>query len=128
MKDVFASAGEEIVEAEHFIAFANQPLTKMRPDEPRATSYQNPHLSLLFLRRTFSRKDAKAQSAIAFPGLFFAPLRLCVFAREIFSSHRGLQNAFEYFRAKLVTLFLTRDSRDTARPSQSFGNTPSLPA
>jgi hypothetical protein len=32
----------------------------------------------------FSRKGAKAQSAIAFARVFFAPLRLC--ARELFSN------------------------------------------
>jgi hypothetical protein len=37
VKDVLAPAGEEIVEAEHFISLVNEPLTKMRADEPRAT-------------------------------------------------------------------------------------------
>jgi len=32
-----------------------------------------------------SRKGAKAQSAAAFPTVFFAPLRLCAFAGKIFS-------------------------------------------
>src|SRR5215212_3993131 len=52
MKDVFASAGEEIVEAEHFIAFANQPLTKMRADKSSATRDKNSHLSLHLLCAT----------------------------------------------------------------------------
>ena len=37
VKDVLAPAGEEIIEAEHFVAFAEEPLAKMRADEPRAT-------------------------------------------------------------------------------------------
>jgi hypothetical protein len=37
MKDVFAPAGEEIVEAEHLVSVAEEPLAKMRADEPRAT-------------------------------------------------------------------------------------------
>src|SRR5690242_17154351 len=37
VQDVFAPAGEEVVEAEHFVAFAEEPFAKMRADEPRAT-------------------------------------------------------------------------------------------
>ena len=37
VKDVFAPAGEEIVEAEHLVAFVDEPLAKMRPNKPRAT-------------------------------------------------------------------------------------------
>jgi hypothetical protein len=43
--------------------------------------------------KIFSRKGAKAQSAAAFLKVFFAPLRLCAFAGEIFSVERT-------FRAK----------------------------
>src|SRR4030095_7713798 len=43
MKNIFTPAGEEIVEAEHFIALAEQPLAKVRPDESRTTCNQDPH-------------------------------------------------------------------------------------
>ncbi len=36
MKNVLTPAGEEIVEAEHFVAFAEQPFAKMRADESGA--------------------------------------------------------------------------------------------
>src|SRR6185369_17094888 len=34
VKNVFAPAGEEVVEAEHLVAFADESLTKMRSDKP----------------------------------------------------------------------------------------------
>jgi hypothetical protein len=43
------------------------------------------------LGEELSRKGAKAQSATAFLRVFFAPLRLCAFAREKMFSHRDLQ-------------------------------------
>jgi hypothetical protein len=42
-KDVLAPAGEKIVEAKHFVAFADEPLAKMRANEPRTPCDQNPH-------------------------------------------------------------------------------------
>jgi hypothetical protein len=35
VKNILASAGEEVIQAEHFILFIHEPLTQMRPDEPR---------------------------------------------------------------------------------------------
>src|ERR1041384_5125987 len=52
-----------------------QPVLRLQP--------ANPHLSHRI--EDFSRKGAKAQSAIAFLNVFFAPLRLC--ARNTSSSH-----------------------------------------
>src|SRR5688572_9813874 len=43
MKDVLAPAREKIIEAEHFISLADDPLTKMRPNEPRATRDKYSH-------------------------------------------------------------------------------------
>jgi hypothetical protein len=37
VQDVLTPAGEEVVEAEHFVALDEEPLAKMRANEPRAT-------------------------------------------------------------------------------------------
>jgi hypothetical protein len=37
VKNVFAPAGEEVIEAKHLVALADEPLAKMRANEPRAT-------------------------------------------------------------------------------------------
>jgi hypothetical protein len=43
MLHIGAAAGEEVVETNDLMPFVDQPLTEMRPDEPRPTRYQNPH-------------------------------------------------------------------------------------
>jgi hypothetical protein len=37
VENVFAPAGEEVIEAKHLVALADEPLAKMRANEPRAT-------------------------------------------------------------------------------------------
>src|ERR1044072_5213265 len=46
MKDVLAPAGEKIVEAKHFVAFTDEPLAKMRDNEPRTPCDENSHCRL----------------------------------------------------------------------------------
>ena len=43
VNDVLAPAGEEVIEAEHLLALANQPLAKVRANESRTTCDQDPH-------------------------------------------------------------------------------------
>src|SRR5205085_5969548 len=46
VEDVFATAGEKVVEAQHFVVFAEQPLAKMRADKTRAAGDENSHCAL----------------------------------------------------------------------------------
>ena len=41
--DVVAATSKEIVEAENFVTFANQPVAKMRSQEPCTACYQHSH-------------------------------------------------------------------------------------
>src|SRR5688500_987073 len=43
MQDVLAPAGEKVIEAQHFLPFAEQTFAQMRTDKSRTSRYENPH-------------------------------------------------------------------------------------
>ena len=50
VRDVLASPGKEVVEADHFVAFAQQSLAQMRADKTCAAGDENPHACTLTFR------------------------------------------------------------------------------